>query len=77
VQCCECKVLTIARKIVHSTSLLPKYSETSEMRTIWDQYKIEPFCPLLRDFSLSKVFNVLFLVQKEILEFSRMSLVGR
>jgi len=24
------------------------YSETSEKRTVWEQYKIEPFCPLLR-----------------------------
>jgi len=34
-----------------------------------DQYKIEPFCPLLRNSSLSFVLNVSFPVQKEILGF--------
>jgi len=39
------------------------YSETSEKR---DQYKIEPFCPLLKGCPLSEVLKVLFLIQKKI-----------
>jgi len=37
--------------------------ETSEKRTIWEQYKIKAFCSLLRGCPLLEIVNVLILVQ--------------
>jgi len=31
-----------------STNKVMVYSETSEKRTVWEEYKVKPFCPLLR-----------------------------
>jgi len=69
------KFLALFGKVWESPTVM--YSETSEKTTIWGQYKIEPFCPLFRGCPLSDVVNLLFLVQKEILGFFRMSLVER
>jgi len=46
---------------------LAHYSETFEKRTIWEQYKIEPFCNLLKDCLFSR--SQIHYLQNEILGF--------
>jgi len=55
-----------SRLIVPMVGEILVYCETFEKWTVWEQYEIAAFCPLLRGCPLSEVINVLLLVQKEI-----------